>query len=335
MKAISQTIQHTYSEIRLDKPTLIVLLAAYLNLAFLYLLSGRIALANLYSPVPPLSWLLLPLIVFGVIAIRKQWKLGILGLPIIFLTIPLLGLNLTQKYISTTTPAGPVITVFNWNTYYWEEENIDEFYEFLHGQNADVYQLQEYWYHNDPVAAKSRLHEEFPDHTIISEGQLVTITSLEVVQYKHSQIGEYLQVDVRADDAVISFFNIHTAIPLNPSSIVHPITFLKEVDYLFDLRSSQLSAIQNAIKESTNPVYISGDFNTSPSMHQLNWFRKNFFDASKVGGGVYPTSWNNKNLQFWLLDYNFVSYDMTPISYHSVDGGQFSDHDGQRVQIIY
>jgi hypothetical protein len=77
------------------------------------------------------------------------------------------------------------ISIFNFNTEFWEtQDNLDNLYTFLQKQNADIYNLQEFFapeeIEREEFEKESvlKLQEYFPNYEIIFQGELISMSSL-------------------------------------------------------------------------------------------------------------------------------------------------------------
>ncbi|GAA3418196.1 endonuclease/exonuclease/phosphatase family protein [Streptosporangium vulgare] len=161
-------------------------------------LSGRVWWWQVPELVPPLAFAVLPVLLLAVAlpARRARGWIAAVTLASLVLGAGLSGLNPAALW-HRAPPAPPgAITVFSWNTLYWDmvvggetmppptgtpARDIDDFYRYLHDQKADVYLLQEYVYFGpDSKAIRvddlARLRREFPGYHIATASELVTVS---------------------------------------------------------------------------------------------------------------------------------------------------------------
>ncbi|WP_436763863.1 endonuclease/exonuclease/phosphatase family protein [Streptosporangium sp. V21-05] len=167
------------------------------------LLSGRVWWWQAPELAPPLVFAVLPVLLLAVAltARRARGWVAAVTLASLVLGAGLSGLNPAALW-HRPPPAPPgAITVFSWNTLYWDmvtggetmppptgapSRDIDDFYRYLHAQKADVYLLQEYVYFGpDSKAVRvddlARLRTEFPGYHIAAASELVTVSRFPIV----------------------------------------------------------------------------------------------------------------------------------------------------------
>ncbi|MER5648977.1 endonuclease/exonuclease/phosphatase family protein [Streptosporangium sp. NPDC002524] len=166
-------------------------------------LSGRVWWWQVPELAPPLVFAVLPVLLLAVAlpARRARGWIAAVTLASLVLGASLSGLNPAALW-HRPPPAPPgAITVFSWNTLYWDmvtggetappptgtpARDIDDLYRYLHEQKADVYLLQEYVYFGQDSKAirvddLARLRREFPGYHIAVASELVTVSRFPIV----------------------------------------------------------------------------------------------------------------------------------------------------------
>ncbi|MGW4640308.1 endonuclease/exonuclease/phosphatase family protein [Sphaerisporangium sp. NPDC004334] len=177
-------------------------------------LSGRVWWWQVPELVPPLTFALVPaLLLVAVVAARlirraqrpqraRRPVAAVAALASLALGAGVSGINLASLW-HRAVPAPPgAITVFSWNTWYWDQradagremppptgtppQDAAGFYRYLRAQHADVLLLQEYVYFGPDsrpirVDGLDRLRREFPGYHVAEAGELVTLSRFPIV----------------------------------------------------------------------------------------------------------------------------------------------------------
>ncbi|MFF3441214.1 endonuclease/exonuclease/phosphatase family protein [Streptosporangium sp. NPDC002721] len=166
-------------------------------------LSGRVWWWQAPELVPPFAFAVLPVLLFAVALLARTARGWIAAVTLVSLVLGggASGLNLAALW-HRPPPAPPdAITVFSWNTLYWDmvvgevtmppptgtpARDVDAFYRYLHAQKADVYLLQEYVYFGpDSKAVRvddlARLRREFPGYHVAVASEMVTLSRFPIV----------------------------------------------------------------------------------------------------------------------------------------------------------
>ena len=336
------------------------------------LLSGRVWWWNLPDLAPPLAFLAVPVLLFALLSlVRPARKAGAaLVLAALVLGWPCAGVNLATLW-HRPTPAPPgAITVFSWNTWYWDElvrtgpggepiRDPDRFYQYLKAQAADVYLLQEYLYIDRrdwyplPVNDLDRIRQEFPGFHVAVSGELVTLSRFPVVLERPvdlrpsldrqwpdlppagSQMPDYhtvktLRTDVLVSDRVVSFYNAHLHVPITGLPARDGDTAWDGLAR-HDMRAANYRALTADVAGNPHPILLAGDLNTTPAMRLLRTLPDRLVDASPALDSLYPTSWAGFGLPLWRIDWLFTTPDVDVHRYQMVPQGDESDHRGQLV----
>ncbi|MEO3781197.1 hypothetical protein ABGB16_31265 [Micromonospora sp. B11E3] len=119
------------------------------------LLSGRIWWWNLPDLAPPLVFLAVPVLLLAALPLARfaRWAVAASAVAALALGWPVAGVNAAALW-HRPPPAPPdAITVFSWNTWYWDQllrtgprgepiRDPERFYRYLRAQAADVYRFE-------------------------------------------------------------------------------------------------------------------------------------------------------------------------------------------------
>jgi endonuclease/exonuclease/phosphatase (EEP) superfamily protein YafD len=355
--------------------TWVVLGAAGSWLAFVAahrVLSGRVWWWNLPDLAPPPVFLAIPVLLLAVVPLarRARWVGATVALAAMTLGWPCAGVNLATLWYEPPPAPPDAITVFSWNTWYWDElvrtgpgdeqiHDADAFYRYLHAQKADVYLLQEYLYMERPdftplpVADPDRLRREFPGFHIALSGELVTVSRFPIVLERpldlrpwlhrqwpdlppaDSQLPAYhtvktLRTDVMIAGQVVSFYNAHLLVPITGLPARTGDTAWDSLAR-YDMRAANFRALAADVAGNPHSILLAGDLNTSPAMRLLRTLPDRLIDASPALDSLYPGSWARFGLWLWRIDWVFTTTDVEVHRYRMVPQGDESDHSGQLV----
>ncbi|MDW4910798.1 endonuclease/exonuclease/phosphatase family protein [Streptomyces sp. ADMS] len=325
------------------------------------LLSGRYWLWLLPAIVPPILFLVVPVLLLALTPLaRPAWRpIAAMTVAALLLGVPLTGFNV--KGLGGGRALGPgSVHVFSWNTEYWDQDNAPaRFYDFLKRQRADVYLLQEYINfdeHTNQVTRindLARLHHEFPSYHIVTRGELVTISRYPVVAHplvtpdrytadEGTQAGwlpyferaKVLRTDLRIGSRVMSFYNVHIPVQFDMSKKPYGGTFYTAMHQKAGSRRQQFAALTREIRTGDRHLLVAGDFNTSPAMGELRRVKKLGQDVTEAGGPLYPVSWPADGaVTTWRLDWAFVRGGPQPLRYRLLDPVGLSDHRAQDMWV--
>jgi len=248
------------------------------------------------------------------------------------------------------------VHVVSWNTQYWDQDDdAGRFYAYLRSYDADVYLLQEYlhWRGDRParVDDTARLRQEFPGYSIVSSGELLTLTRLPVVGSREldsfpwfssvpagssfPQFWRYktLRTDVQVSGRILSLYNVHVPVQLDTSHGILTPAFLGAVHDQSRRRDAAWSALSGDLAGNAGPRLVLGDLNTTPAMGELSRLDRLLAPARPTGGELYPTSWYARRLPLWRLDFAYHDAATEIDRYGFRDGGGFSDHDAQDLWV--
>jgi hypothetical protein len=320
-----------------------------------FILSGRWWLWNLNSMIPPFMLLLVPV---GLLALNLYAAKSLPVFAVLIVTIlviwPRSGFDLPNflpAYVGSKITAAnalsgkQTIRVVSWNTEFWADEvEEDSMIDVLRAAPADVYLLQEMWSKQDlsPLEDLSRLQAAFPGYQLHQAGEHVTLSRLPVISFQpHDQSG-FTRLDVEIGGVqnaehsqtngtdhpghVVSIYNVHIPVHMIPANLKRGMYFFDDVRSRFAWRRSSLAAFQAELAANLTPKVLSGDYNTSANMPEINWFRKRFSDAfSQIHGG-YPSTYAFGPFKLWRIDWVFGEK-VEFVQYHQQEHSELSDHD--------
>lgn len=246
---------------------------------------------------------------------------------------------------SDAKPSAGAVKVVSWNTEYWEQNDDPEaFYAYIRSFDADVYLLQEYIHLGKgdaliPLDLRKRLAEEFPGYHVLIQGELVTLSRLDVVGVPHAVAPQVMRVDVRpgrsANAPVLSTYNVHLPVhvyldnPLKPS-VLHGVRTQTGV------RNGELDALISDVRgRKDQPAFIAGDFNHSRTQDDIGRLEQVATDAVRVNHDLFPRSWHADSplMDLWRLDLAFTADGAKADRYDFVDPRGHSDHSAQSLTI--
>ncbi|WP_380283384.1 endonuclease/exonuclease/phosphatase family protein [Kitasatospora purpeofusca] len=323
-----------------------------------FLASGRWWFWLIPGLVPPLLFLAVPVALLALVwtvpgpRVRRWLVPAVLALLVA--GMPRTGLNwsaLTPG--SGPSAAGPELSVFSWNTEYWDTtDDPDAFYRFLRSRDADVYLLQEYlaWVRgtHTEIDELDRIHREFPGYQVAVTGELVTLSRYPVLAAP--PVGpapapdapwaetftrhKALRTDLDVNGRTVSFYNVHIPVQVDTRESVFGGAFYRVVREADAARREQFTALERDAAANPNPLLIAGDFNTSPAMADLDPLRARFDDARSASGDLYPGSWGGVlGTDWWRLDWAFTSHAVAVQRYAFVGAQGMSDHRAQDLRI--
>jgi endonuclease/exonuclease/phosphatase family metal-dependent hydrolase len=364
---------------RRRRTTWIVLGAALMWLVFVAahrVLSGRVWWWNLPDLAPPLAFLTVPVLLLITLALVRPASRRRVGAALVLAALvlgwPCTGVNAATLWHRPTSTPPDAITVFSWNTWYWDEavrtgpdgepiRDPDQLYQYLHEQAADVYLLQEFVYVDrrdwsvSPVTDLDRLRQEFPGFHIAFTGELVTLSRFPIVRERPldlrpwmsrqwpdfppagSPLPDYhtvktLRTDLLVAGKVVAFYNAHINVPITGLPSRDDDTAWDGLAR-HDMRAAGYRALAADVTGNPHPILLAGDLNTSPAMRQLRTLPDRLVDASPALDSLYPASWSLFGLPFWRIDWVFTTADVDVHEYQMVPQDDLSDHRGQRVVV--
>ncbi|SFD31887.1 endonuclease/exonuclease/phosphatase family protein [Streptomyces aidingensis] len=313
------------------------------------LLTGRVWWWVLPDLLPPPVYLLIPLLTLIAVgaahALRRPPhatanRTGVVcAAGALLLGVPESGINFHALTGGDRQSVADPVTVASWNALFWhQDEDPDHFYEYLTSMEADVYLLQEYMVQGEdgPVAVDDteRLRAEFPGYTLVSRGELLTVSRLPVVGQRVLEASpmepltpwadywdvRVLRTDILVKEQTVSFYNVHIADPFDLGQSPLTAGFYTAVHELSAYREAQWKVLREDLADNPNPVVVSGALNTLPNMGELRHLDP-LRDASSASTSLYPVSFAVRGAWLWLLDTTYVS-DAVRISSFELLGSQ-------------
>ncbi|MFH8723898.1 endonuclease/exonuclease/phosphatase family protein [Streptomyces termitum] len=311
---------------------------------------------------PPLLFLLVPVVLLALCPavrdpVRRRWLAGAL-VVLLLAGAGRAGVNWAAlRPGGGPEPAPPgAVRVFSWNTLYWDTtDDPEEFHRFLRSKDADVYLLQEYLAWVDSTHTEidrlDRLRAAFPGYRVVVRGELVTLSRFPVVATPPVGRGQaaddrsvpwperfarnkVLRTDVDVRGRVVSFYNVHVPVQLDVERSPLSGDFYRTVRDADAARREHYGALLADARANGNPLLISGDFNTTPAMGDLDGLRDAFADAAAASPSVLPASWDAEGpLALWRLDWTFTGGPLRVHRYALTDPAGLSDHRGQELLV--
>ncbi len=314
------------------------------------LLSGRWWVWAIPDLLPPQVFLAVPLLLLAAAPLARPARRWVVAAAVVALVpgLGLAGLNLRALVGGGDGPApATALRVLSWNTGVWDrDDDAGTFYGFLLAQRADVYLLQEYkpTETGGEVGELARLHRAFPGYSIVTRGELVTLSRLPIVGTRalpaeppagadwhaiNAQV-KSLRTDLRVGGRTLSVYNVHIPIQIGLGRSA----FSTATRDRFNDRRTQYRALRADVAGNPNPMLVGGDFNTSPVMGELRSLRGRLQDAIRADGAVYPTTWPARVLpRLWRLDWMLITPSVGVHGYTRLDPGGLSDHRATRLLI--
>lgn len=321
--------------------------------------SGRWWLMQVPDLVPPVVFLLVPLTLLGMAVVRAVPGVARLvgGVALAALLAGGDNAGLNWHALGPPPPSAPAgaLRVVSWNTSYWHQGgDVRDFYDFIKGNPADVYVLQEYLVH-DPDRMwmvkyddMAQLRKEFPGFHIDVFGELVTLSRYPIVGSEPLVVdAEYpeqgkewpdywtvktLRTDVDVNGQQLSIYNVHLQVLVDSSA--GAAKFLPDSRIRYNNRRLQYRAIAADVAANDNQSLVIGDFNTSQVMKDTRDLDRLLIDAIRADRTFYPSSWQTQGpLQLWRVDRAYTTRRLTVHDYNLIDPKGRSDHALQTIQL--
>ncbi|MFF5505592.1 endonuclease/exonuclease/phosphatase family protein [Streptomyces roseolus] len=311
--------------------------------------------------VPPLAFLAVPLALLALCAVvrdrvRRRRLAGALAVLL------LAGAGRAGVNWGALVPGGgpapapaTALRVFSWNTLYWDTtDDPSAFHRFLRAKDADVYLLQEYLAREDgkhtEIDQSAALRTAFPGYEVVVRGELVTLSRFPVVATPAVRPGQatddrsvpwrerfernkVLRTDIALPGSVVSFYNVHVPVQLDVERSPLSGDFYRVVRDTDPVRKEHYAALLADVRANPRPLLVSGDFNTTPAMGDLDGLRGALADAATASDEVLPVSWGPGPLPLWRLDWTFTGGALRVHRYALTDPGGLSDHRGQELLV--
>ncbi|AZM59495.1 MULTISPECIES: endonuclease/exonuclease/phosphatase family protein [unclassified Streptomyces] len=337
-----------------------------------WLVSGRWHWSILLDAAPPLLLVFVPVVLLlaGAAACgrRRPWALGLSSAALLLALTTGSGINWPALWRDPGPVPPGALHVVSLNTQYWgQESGVDKVYELLHKHPADVYLLQEHvaWKAGlgeegySELRDDDRLREEFPGYHIARRGELLTLSRFPIVA--SPPVGPAIEFDDRPEtpfkrvfdrdkvmrtdleigDEVLSVYNVHVTVPLAVDNL-DPFSDFDHDAYFrrkFDWRREEIRGLEDDLDRNAHPTLISGDFNATASMREMDGIRDRADDALRANDDLFPTSWRygapaafewdsvfNRTLPLWRVDWSFTRHDVRVHRYDLLSSEGLSEH---------
>ncbi|WP_055552675.1 endonuclease/exonuclease/phosphatase family protein [Streptomyces sp. NBRC 110028] len=322
-------------------------------LVLLVLLAGRWWPWNIVQLIPPLTLVVVPLLLLCLVPLPARPVRRRLSIALVVLLLA--GGHLAGYGpgwgTATASPAGTPVKVFAWSTRFWQMgDDKDAFYDFLRRQDSDVYLLQEYLYWKDDKPVRiddsARLRAEFPGYRVSVEGELITLSRLPVVTAHHRRAAggedawywkgtKFQRTDIRVGGRTVSFYNVHLPVPVHPGNPLKVSTY-REHRNRGIWWTRELRKLRADLAGNRHPSLVAGDFN-SPWM-ELSSLGAGTQLHSPTGSWLPVRTWPISGFalpRLWRLDWLFTHHGLAVSSDRFDDGGEdFSDHAGQEIRVV-
>jgi endonuclease/exonuclease/phosphatase (EEP) superfamily protein YafD len=302
-------------------------------------LSGRTWLWALPEMVPPIAFVLVPLVAVvsvSLVAPRGGWEwAALLGLLLLGAGMRWNGVDLPRTSTKAPSAEALPLALFAWNTEFWDQgKDLHTFIDFLRAQDADVYLLQEYAYWGEdravPPGSIEKLGAAMPDHQVFTQGELAMVVRRDLAPRLGPGIEEIaLRVDVSVGRAAVAIYNVHMPEPVDLGRSPLRLTFYRFVRSQARKRGEAFRALQELLVDAPRTLLMAGDFNSSPAMRLMNRLRAQYVDVMRTTGSPYLATWPAGRLRLWRIDWILGSGDMTTEHARLVAPQGLSDHEGQ------
>jgi endonuclease/exonuclease/phosphatase family metal-dependent hydrolase len=325
-------------------------------------LSGRWWFMVVPDLAPPLVFVAVPVMLAGLAILVRRWRRQVLILACgaLLVGVPRAGLDPGALTAGPGTPPPGAIRIVSWNAEYWDQgDDPARFYAYLKSFRADVYLLQEYLYDGDvprQVDDLAALHREFPGYTVVTAGELVTLSRLPVARVTHVDATPWLppstrsytpgwdtfpefwnvktlRTDIVAGGRTLSLYNTHVPVQLDADASPLSAEFYRQIRQRAVLRDASWRALTRDVAGNGQPLLISGDLNTTAAMGDLRRLAAVATELLPTGGSPYPVSWPAGGPSLWRLDHVFVHAGIKGDSYRLRSAEGLSDHDLQELSV--
>jgi endonuclease/exonuclease/phosphatase (EEP) superfamily protein YafD len=316
-----------------------------------------------FAVVPLLLLLLIPATTLLSRTMRPKATLWIVltSIAALVMGFPHSGINLWAFAGARGKVPATAIKVVTWNMGF-PDQALDpaRVYSYLKSMDADVYLLQEHVYWDKRKgelgaimpADGSLINSYFPHYHVAMRSEMLTISRFPMVAQPRVrpdstnlndsntpypimfQKSKVLRTDLLVRGTVVSVYNVHISVQLNPSYSLFSTTYYSYVASRYGQRRKQLSGLVEDARSNRHPLLIAGDFNTSPSMPDIAPLQARFVDAIHANRSLYPTTWNELGLMhWWRLDWAFTTPDINVYRYTFPGARGLSDHRPQSLVI--
>lgn len=235
-------------------------------------------------------------------------------------------------------PESVKLKVFSFNTQLWHSGQKQEFISFLQGQQADIYLLQEAFNNKlELIDGVAYLQDAFGGYHFAQAGDVVTVSKYPIVAQTASEKFDlwqgFLRTDLEVEGQIVSAYNIHLPVPIQPDKFESLSHFANRTKELFEARSEHFSLLETDLVNNPNPKLLAGDFNSTKFNSRLSFFSANFAEAHPAGYSTYPVTFEFLGMRAWRLDWFFTSSEWQATKYKQIVVPEFSDHDAMFVRL--
>ncbi|GAA1799519.1 endonuclease/exonuclease/phosphatase family protein [Luedemannella flava] len=324
-------------------------------------LSGRFWWMLLPDLAPPFLFVAMPLVLAALVPLascrRVRAVTALLATVALLAGVPQAGLRLPGG--APTVPAG-AIKVVSWNTQFWEQdEDPAAFYDYLRRFDADVYLLQEYLYFTDaprPIDKLAEIKREFPGYEIVANSELITLSRLPIVSSRALDGSAWLsaergsapppgtdflpywttktlRTDIVVGGGTVAFYNVHIPVQLDGGRSPFTGRFYSVIREQSARREASWRALTADLDTVSGPALVSGDFNSTSAMGELDVLRDRLRQQEVTSGGLYPSTWDARGHGWWRLDHVFAGGSLDVYTYDIRDSAGLSDHKAQELKV--
>lgn len=333
--------------------------------------AGRVWWWTVPELVPPLAFLLLPLLLLAVAPLARpaRGRIAVVLAGALLLGWEVSGVNAAALWHRPPPAPADAVTIVSFNTWYWDQPAAarqlrpppggtpaavrDAFYTYLREQDADVYLLQEYLYFQDdstPIRLddRERIAAEFPDHELAVLGEFVTLSRHPIRAQRGLDFRPFLTADhgtLPPPEAQLPEYYttkaFRTDIAVGGGTVslynVHippPADRERTAALQHDLRRASFRALAREVAANPNPAVVAGDFNSSPAGRVAQLVPGRLADAAPAMRSLYPATWDAQwPLRLWRIDWAFTTAELTVHEYAVTGAGGISDHAATRLTV--